>query len=122
MENYSRQLKQPSRNLRKNMTDAEKKLWSKIKNKQLLGMQFYRQKPLLDYIVDFYCPSAKLIIECDGSQHHTTEGLLSDQIRDQTLAQLGLLTLRFDNYQVIQEIDFVCQTIKDCIQQVIDKN
>ena len=83
-------------------------------------MQFYRQKPLLHYVVDFYCPSAKLIIECDGSQHHTAEGLLNDQIRDRTLAQLGLQTLRFDNDQVIQEIDFVCQTIKNYIQQSID--
>lgn len=57
------------------MTDAEQLLWSRLRRKQILGLQFYRQKPLLNYIVDFYCPSANLVIECDGGQCFTDERL-----------------------------------------------
>jgi very-short-patch-repair endonuclease len=85
------------------MTEAEKLLWSKLRSKQILGLQFYRQKPILNYIVDFYCPAANLVIECDGSQHFTDEGLEADRIRDEALAQLGLKVLRFDNGQVLKE-------------------
>ena len=57
------------------MKDAEKLLWSRLRNKQILGLQFYRQKPILNYIVDFYCPVANLVIECDGSRYFIKEGL-----------------------------------------------
>ncbi len=90
MKPYHKNLKQVSRNLRNNMTEAEKLLWSRLRGKQLLGLQFYRQKPILNYIVDFYCPSANLVIECDGSQHFTEENLEADRIRDEALAHLGL--------------------------------
>ena len=113
MQPYNKNLKQPSRDLRNNMTDAEKRLWSKLRAKQILGLQFYRQKPLLNFIVDFYCPSANLVIECDGSQHYTNEGLEADRVRDEALAQLGLRVLRFDNGQVLREIDAVVQVIFD---------
>lgn len=115
MKPYNKNLKQASRDLRNNMTDAEKFLWSKIRNKQILGVQFYRQKPILNFIVDFYCPSANLVIECDGSQHYTDEGLEADRIRDHALEQLGLKVLRFDNRQVMGEIDAVVQVVLDMI-------
>lgn len=115
MKPYNKNLKQASRDLRNNMTDAEKYLWSKIRNKQILGVQFYRQKPILNFIVDFYCPSANLVIECDGSQHYTDEGLEADRIRDHALEQLGLKVLRFDNRQVMGEIDAVVQIVLDMI-------
>ncbi|WP_288455259.1 endonuclease domain-containing protein [uncultured Acinetobacter sp.] len=115
MKPYNKNLKQASRDLRNNMTDAEKFLWSKIRNKQILGVQFYRQKPILNFIVDFYCPSANLVIECDGSQHYTDEGLEADRIRDHALEQLGLKVLRFDNRHVMGEIDAVVQVILDMI-------
>ncbi|MDR0235645.1 endonuclease domain-containing protein [Acinetobacter sp.] len=115
MKPYNKNLKQASRDLRNNMTDAEKYLWSKIRNKQILGVQFYRQKPILKFIVDFYCPSANLVIECDGSQHYTDEGLEADRIRDHALEQLGLKVLRFDNRQVMGEIDAVVQVVLDVI-------
>jgi very-short-patch-repair endonuclease len=66
---FNKSLKPLARELRKNMTDAEKRLWSKIRRKQLKKIQFYRQKNIGDFIVDFYCPAAKLIIELDGGQH-----------------------------------------------------
>ena len=113
MKPYNKNLKQASRDLRNNMTDAEKLLWSRLRNKQILGLQFYRRKPLLNFIVDFYCPSANLVIECDGSQHFTDEGLEADRVRDEALAQLGLRVLRFNNGQVLREIDAVVQVIFD---------
>ncbi|WP_336931843.1 endonuclease domain-containing protein [Acinetobacter bereziniae] len=115
MKPYNKNLKQASRDLRNNMTDAEKFLWSKIRNKQILGVQFYRQKPILNFIVDFYCPSANLVIECDGSQHYTDDGLEADRIRDHALQQLGLKVLRFDNRHVMVEIDAVVQVVLDVI-------
>ena len=111
MKPYNKNLKQVSRDLRNNMTDAEKLLWSRLRNKQILGLQFYRQKPILNYIVDFYCPAANLVIECDGGQHFTEEGLESDRIRDESLAQLGLKVLRFDNRQVMWRIDDVVEVV-----------
>lgn len=119
MQSYNKNLKQPSRDLRSNMTDAEKLLWSKLRGKQILGLQFYRQKPILNYIVDFYCPAANLVIECDGGQHFTEEGLEADRIRDEALAQLELKVLRFDNRQVMGQIDDVMDRIyRYCLQEV----
>lgn len=119
MKPYNKNLKQVSRDLRNNMTDAEKLLWSRLRNKQILGLQFYRQKPLLNYIMDFYCPAANLIIECDGGQHFTNEGLESDRIRNEALAQLGLKVLRFDNGQVMRQIDSVVEVIYQyCLNEI----
>ena len=111
MQPYNKNLKQPSRDLRNNMTDAEQLLWQRLRRKQILGLQFYRQKPILNFIVDFYCPAANLVIECDGGQHYTADGLEADRARDQALAQLGLTVLRFDNKQVLTEIDGVVEQI-----------
>ena len=111
MQPYNKKLKLPSRDLRSNMTDAEQCLWQRLRRKQILGLQFYRQKPILNFIVDFYCPAANLVIECDGGQHYTVEGLEVDRARDQALAQLGLTVLRFDNKQVLTEIDGVVEQI-----------
>ena len=68
---YNTRLKQISRQLRSNKIDAEKLLWLRLRAKQLKGRQFYRQKIIGNYIVDFYCPKANLIIELDGGQHYT---------------------------------------------------
>jgi very-short-patch-repair endonuclease len=70
---YDRRLKERSQNLRKDLTAAEAFLWSKIRMKQLHGHWFYRQKPVGEYIADFWCPKAKLIVEVDGGQHFSDE-------------------------------------------------
>lgn len=101
------------------MTDAELKLWSKIRKKQICGVQFYRQKPLLDYIVDFYAPSAELVIEVDGSQHFEPEHKQRDVLRDQRLGELGIRVLRFDNAQVLLELDAVVETIHDIVEKKV---
>ncbi|WP_347473776.1 endonuclease domain-containing protein [Acinetobacter thermotolerans] len=116
MKPYNKNLKQASRDLRNNMTEAEKLLWSKFRGKQILGLQFYHQKPILNYIVDFYCPLANLVIECDGDQHFTDKGQEADRVRDEALAQLELKVLRFDNKQVLQEAENIIELIRENIQ------
>jgi len=108
---YNGNLKQYSRQLRGNMTDAEKYLWAKIRMKRLKGYQFYRQKPIGDYIVDFFCPRAKLVIEIDGSHHLTGETIEYDRIRDEYLSSLGLRILRFTNADVLTHIERVVESI-----------
>jgi len=109
---YNRNLKQHSRQLRGNMTDAERHLWAKIRMKQLRGYQFYRQKPIGDYIVDFFCPKAKLVIEVDGSYHLVGEKIEYDRIRDEYLNSLGLGVLRFTNSYVLTHIEGVIESIE----------
>lgn len=115
MEPYLKYLKQPARALRSNLTDAEHRLWQQLRRKQIHGVQFYRQKPLLAYIVDFYCPAAKLVIELDGSQHLEAAHLAKDQTRDAALAGLGLQVLRFDNRQVLLENAAVLAQIHEVV-------
>ncbi len=108
---YNVTLKEPSRNLRSNMTEAERLLWTRIRRKQLQGIQFYRQKPIGNFIVDFYAPAAGLVIEVDGSQHLETEHRVRDELRNDFLAEHGLTVLRFDNRQVLCETDAVVEHI-----------
>jgi very-short-patch-repair endonuclease len=108
---YDEELKQPARKLRSGMTDAERLLWSRLRGKQILGVQFYRQKPLGQYIVDFHAPAAKLVVEVDGSQHFEAAGQASDRRRDAYLETLGLRVLRFDNLQVLKETEAVLEMI-----------
>lgn len=93
------------------MTDAEKLLWSKIRRKQLQGKIFYRQKPLGNYIVDFYCPSSKLIIEVDGGQHFTEGGLLKDQERDAYFREIGIRVKRYSDREVLTQLNEVLEDI-----------
>ena len=113
MLSYNQKLKEISRQLRKNMTNAEKRLWAKIRMRQLQGYQFYRQKPIGDYIVDFFCPRAKLVIELDGSHHLIGETIEYDRIRDDYLSSLGLRVLRFTNTEVMTNIKGVVERIAE---------
>jgi len=111
MKNYRDTLKAPSRKLRSTMTDAEQALWLRLRRKQIHGLPFNRQKPILNYIVDFYCSRARLVIELDGSQHKETINQQKDQLRDTALSVIGLKVLRFDNRQVLLEIEQVVGVI-----------
>jgi len=93
------------------MTDAEQTLWKHLRCKQLLGIQFYRQKPIGPYIVDFYTPAVRLVIELDGSQHYEAGHARRDAERDAYLASQGLLVLRFDNRQLFVETEAVLEEI-----------
>jgi very-short-patch-repair endonuclease len=108
---YKKYLKPHAQKLRLHMTDAERKLWNHMKGKQILAIQFYRQKPIGPYIVDFHAPKIKLVIEIDGSQHDDTSHKKSDNIRDQYLKNLGLFILRFNSRETLQNIDGVLDVI-----------
>ena len=108
---YDPQLKEAARTLRAEMTASEPRLWSKLRGKQLQGVQFYRQKPIGSYIVDFYAPKAKLVVEVDGSQHLDIDHLQQDVERDGYLVAQGLKVLRFNNLQVLQELEGVVEVI-----------
>ena len=115
MLSYNKALKPFSQKLRKNMTDAERRLWSRIRGKQLKGYQFYRQKPIGEYIVDFYCPKVKLVIELDGGQHYTEDGKERDKVRDEYLTGEGLQVLRFSDRDVLTQTDAVLEKIWSCL-------
>ena len=119
MQPYNQKLIINSRTLRSDMTDAERLLWKRVRFKQIRGLLFYRQKPLLKFIVDFYCPKAKLVIELDGSQHLEEEYRAADAERDAALAGLGLRVLRFDNRQVLQGIETVMAVIDRVVCEII---
>ncbi len=106
---YNRTIKPFSRTLRSSMTDAEPILWSRLRRKQILGVQFYRQKPIGAYIADFYSAAAMLVIELDGSQHLLPEHQAQDKERDRMMEAMGLLVIRFDNRQVIFELERVIE-------------
>ena len=108
---YNSQLKTRGRALRSNLTDAEQKLWSRLRGKQILGIQFYRQRPIANYIVDFYAPTKRLVIELDGAHHFTPPQASYDRRRSEYLEKLGLQVLRFDDRQVLLEIDSVLQVV-----------
>jgi very-short-patch-repair endonuclease len=110
---YNPKLKSTARKLRSNMTDSERLLWSRVRRKQLKGFQFYRQKVIGNFIVDFYCPSAKIIIEVDGSQHYEKEALRKDRVRDERLSKLGFEVLRFSSSDVMRNLDGILLEILD---------
>jgi very-short-patch-repair endonuclease len=112
---YTPKLKANARQLRQNLTDSELSLWRRLRGKQLAGVQFYRQKPIGDYIVDFYAPKAKLIIEIDGSQHLEASQAAKDRERDEHLGRLGLMVLRTNGRQVLKETEAVVELIYQTI-------
>jgi very-short-patch-repair endonuclease len=114
---YNPNLKPPARRLRKEMTDAEQFLWFRLRRKQILGVPFYRQKPLGNFVVDFYAPKAKLVVEVDGSQHADVDHATRDAERDEYLMAQGLRVLRFSNVQVIREIEAVTEAIYRTVEQ-----
>jgi very-short-patch-repair endonuclease len=93
------------------MTDAEQLLWSKLRTKQLKGRQFYRQRIIGNYIVDFYCPKANLIVELDGGQHYTDEGRKKDKIRDDYMMDQGYKILRFSDKEIFENLTGVIERI-----------
>ena len=100
--------KQRARTLRKNMTEAERKLWGRLRGQQL-GIRFRRQAILGRYIVDFVCLDPKIIIEVDGSQH--ADDVHYDEQRTKWLESLGYRVLRYWNNEVLQQLDIVLEAI-----------
>lgn len=115
---YLEGLKCYARELRTNMTDAEIILWSQIRRKQILGVRFYRQKPIGPYILDFYANFPKIAIEIDGNYHYLPEQEEKDNIRDLYLRSLEILVLRFDNQVVLQNPKKVLSVISNTIRKI----
>ena len=99
---YNKNLKKIARELRRNLTEAETFLWLKLRKRQVKNCRFYRQRIICNYIVDFYCPDAKLVIEIDGGQHYSEPGMAKDALRDCHLADLGLTVLRLSAREVFE--------------------
>ena len=98
--------------LRKSMTPAEKVLWERLRNRQVSGLRFRRQHPIKDFVVDFFCYDALLVIEVDGTVHDETSQKERDEQRTIILQKLGLKEIRFTNYEVIHHTDQVIKKIE----------
>ena len=106
---YNLRLKSPSRMLRREATPAERKLWFEFLS--YLPEKFTRQKPLGSYVADFYCSSARLVIEIDGDSHFTANGDRYDVQRTAVLAGLNVRVIRFTNLEVREHFEAVCARI-----------
>ena len=104
---------QVQRKLRNAMTDAEIRLWQRLRGRQIAGCKFRRQHPFLDYVLDFVCLEKRLIVEVDGGQHVDSE---ADAVRDRRLQDAGFRVLRFWNNEVLQDIDTVAEVIWTALQ------
>ena len=93
------------------MTEAEKQLWNRIKEKQILGLQFRRQHPINIFIADFYCHKIALVIEVDGGVHLNQDQKERDEGRDYFMKELGLKVLRFTNDEIFNDLDEVVNKI-----------
>ena len=102
--------------LRKNMTTAEQQLWIVLKDRQLDGFKFRAQHPVGRFIVDFYCPAYRLIIEIDGAVHHTQ--IDYDIARTEQLESYGYTVLRFTNHEVINHLSDVLHSIHQTITRL----
>ncbi len=106
----TQEIEQAARKLRKNLTPAETRLWEALRNKQLEGLRFRCQHPVGNFILDFYCPSCKLVVEVDGQIHaHQTD---YDDARTAKLTEYGYKILRFRNEQVMNDLPKVLAEIK----------
>lgn len=106
------------KNLRKSMTPAEATLWRFLKSKQMKGIRFRRQFSVRNYILDFYCPKYKVVIELDGAGHFTEEGMKADKERDNYLNSVGILVLRFENELVFKRTETVLEIILETVKKL----
>ena len=112
---YKPELKTLARQLRKNMTMGEVLLWQEIRGRKI-GFQFHRQVPLYKYIVDFFCHELQLAIEIDGSSHNHAEVAIKDLVRQQEIEKYGVSFLRFEEKEVINDIQNVLTIIERWIE------
>ena len=112
---YNPKLKELARKLRKESTFTEIMLWNYLKKKQLKGYDFDRQRPIDNYIVDFFCKELSLAIEIDGESHYGKEE--KDLKRDKKLNQLGVTVLRFDDLDVRYKLDKVLEAIEKWVDE-----
>jgi len=116
---YNPKLKELARKLRNDSTLGEVLLWNELKNKQMYGFDFHRQKPLLNYIVDLYCYELNLVIEIDGQYHNDEEQWKLDTLREKELEKYNLTILRFAEREVRKDMINVLRAIE---QYILDLN
>ncbi|MBR6301685.1 endonuclease domain-containing protein [bacterium] len=100
-----------ARDLRKNITPQEQKLWNLLKNRQFIGLKFVRQYPIGNYIVDFACRQKKIVIEIDGGQHNEDSAILYDENRTKFIESKGYKVYRFWNNEINENIEGVYQKL-----------
>lgn len=115
---YNSSLNQLAKKNRVNMTKPAASMWKYVLGqKQMLGYQFRRERPILNYIADFVCLALLLIIEVDGISHDTEAAQVRDNLRDQKLKDIGFTTLRFSSWEVLNRISDVQETISNWINE-----
>lgn len=119
---YNPKLKELAKKLRKTMTFSEVKMWNEIKNGQLMGYDFDRQRPIGNYIVDFYCKDLLLALEIDGITHQDKKVILNDKIRQESLEMAGVSFLRFDALLVVNKVEAAVREIERWILEYELKN
>ncbi|WP_337865041.1 endonuclease domain-containing protein [Ignavibacterium sp.] len=108
-----KELKPRRKGLRNNSTYAEVFFWQQVKGRQLEGRKFRRQTSIGSYVVDFYCPEEKLVVELDGDVHFNTEAVDYDKERTEFLESVGLKVIRFENQDVLSNTEYVLSKIKE---------
>lgn len=116
---YNPKLKEYARELRKNATFTERLLWKYLRAGQLNGYRFLRQKPIDEFIVDFYCKRLKLVIEIDGVTHNDKQGY--DTRRENRLKELGFTVIRFDGYTILENVTGALDLIMNYIEEIEKK-
>ena len=109
---YNPKLKEFARKLRNDSTRTEIFLWLKLKGKQMYGYDFHRQKPIDNYILDFFCYELMLGIEVDGYSHQFLEVFNKDGVKEKRMNELGITVLRFSDEQVLKEMENVIRAIE----------
>lgn len=112
---YNKDLKTFARQLRSNSTLGEILLWQKLRASGIKGYTFNRQKPIDNYIVDFYCKPLNLVIEVDGGYHYEEKQMIKDKERQKLLQDMGLGFLRFHDDEIRKDVDIVLRKIEDYI-------
>lgn len=107
------------RNPRRDQTDAEKKLWGILRNRQLVGIKFRRQFPVGRYLLDFYSLECNLGIEADGGQHYDEDGKRKDQIRTEELSKFGIKILRLSDCEVLNNMEGIAEVIQQEIEKLM---
>jgi len=114
---YNPKLKEFARQLRNHSTKSEIKLWKYLKGKQMRSYNFHRQKPLLNFIADFYCYELSLVIELDGYTHQFQDTIIKDAIKEKELKKVGLSVLRFEDNEVMNDLKNVLRVIENYIDR-----
>src|SRR5215467_5234687 len=112
----SKNRKSLRRKLRNSATSAEAILWGSLRRRQLEGKKFRRQESLGHYVVDFYCPECRLIVELDGTPHFEPDSDIYENQRTAYLETLGLTVIRFENQAIHDDIELVLETIREAIR------